>query len=150
MSDPKSVKSDHVSVKADPERIVAFLREVHPLKTALSVEARSGIPAETVKQWLKGVSAPSIRHFISLIGAYGPEILVAAFPRCPRWLDEASRAERRRSLELDIDALRRKHDQLGVEDAVGRVSTDCLGGGCADELGGGLRGVVGRRPVDRT
>ena len=98
MSDPKLVKFN-------PEILAAFLRRIHPAKTADCVAADSGVAVETVRGWLKGAAKPGCKHLLALIGAYGPELLVAMYPNAPRWLQAAQRAERQRATEDELAAL---------------------------------------------
>ena len=79
--------------EARADRVIALLTRYHPFKTAESVAADTGIRAGTVRQWMARESAPNFAAFCKLIGAYGPEILVAALESPPKWLDDAARAE---------------------------------------------------------
>jgi hypothetical protein len=99
MSDPKLVKFN-------PESLAAFLRRIHPAKTADCVAVDTGVAAETVRGWLKSASRPGCKHLLALIGAYGPEFLVAMFPNAPRWLRAVQRAERQSELESELAAVR--------------------------------------------
>lgn len=95
---------------ARADRVVAFLvAEEGPQKTAEAVEARTGIKAATVRQWIARDSAPSFTALFRLMVAYGPEVLSAALEKPPKWLDQAARAERQRKLKAQIEALQ---DQL--------------------------------------
>lgn len=91
----KSVKSDH----ADVNPALVFLRERHPVKTADSVAAETGISANTVAQWFKGNSRPGWAHTNALISAYGPEFLAAVCPSCRSWLDPVLQERRQQELE---------------------------------------------------
>lgn len=86
------------------ERIIAFLRRRHPLKTADSVAVETGVPAGTVQKWLDRGSAPSVPHFLRLAGAYGPDFLCVGFSAAPAWLDRAVREERAAQLKAEIAA----------------------------------------------
>jgi hypothetical protein len=109
-------------VKPDPARVAAFLRGRFPVKTAECVAAETGVAAETVRQWLKGVARPGFPHLLALIGAYGPEFLSAMFPNAPRWLEAARRAERQRELEAELAALAaRLADLKGTNDEAARL-----------------------------
>ena len=108
MSDLPLVKPDQFSVKSDPARAIEFLRRRHPVKTAECVEAVSGVPLETVRQWLKGVSKPGWFHGLALVSAYGPEFLAAALPNAPSWLDAAVRAQKRAALEAELALLKHR------------------------------------------
>jgi hypothetical protein len=86
-------------------RVVEFLRQAHPTKTAESVEAAAGIAVCTVRKWLDRSSAPSFVHSLALIAAYGPGFLAAVMDRPPEWIDAAARAARREELKREIAAL---------------------------------------------
>ena len=87
------------------ERIIAFLRRLHPLKTADNVAVETGVPAGTVQKWLDRGSAPSAFAVFRLMGAYGPEFASAVFTSAPAWLDRAVREERAAQLKSEIAAL---------------------------------------------
>ena len=81
-------------------RIAAFLRSIHPLKTAGAVEADTRIPAKTVEKWLAGWSSPSGNTYHRLIEVYGPELFVFVNPDAsPASLQEAARVCRQARLE---------------------------------------------------
>lgn len=155
MYDFKPAKRDSRFIKPDPEAVVAFLRTRHPIKTAEAVEAETGVPAHTVKHWLERGVLPSFLHCMALIGAYGPEFLVAALPRHPRWLQEVWRAEKVRRLEEEFASLRLRQAELGIGDAHADagVLSDSVGGGGAGAapsgLGGSESGDRRDAPVDR-
>lgn len=87
------------------ERIVAFLRETHPAKTAEHVAFEIGIGAPTVAKWLDRGSAPSGWAVFKLIRAYGPEFVCAVMPNPPAWVDAAKRAEEARRLRVQLRAI---------------------------------------------
>ena len=141
MSDLPLVKSNQFSVKPDLDnfensRIAAFLRTRHPTKTAECVQAEADIPADTVRQWLKGVSRPGFVGLLSLIGAYGPEFLAAALPNAPAWLEGAVREQRRVALDAERAALMRRLGE--IEDADAGISTCGLDAGMGDRPRGEL------------
>ena len=74
------------------ERTMAFLRRVHPHKTADNVSADTGIAASTIGRWLDRGSAPTSWAFLRLIAAYGPEFACAVMDHPPAWLDRAAEA----------------------------------------------------------
>ncbi len=112
MSDPFLVENDPVSVDSAPGRLMRFLRRRHPAKTAEAVSAAAGVPAETVRRWLReGAVWPSGEHMISLVAAYGPALLAAVAPPLP-WLDDAARAEERARLSRESAALARRLAEL--------------------------------------
>lgn len=90
------------------ERIIAFLRQRHPYKTADNVSAEAGVPAGTVQKWMDRGSAPSAFAVFRLLGAYGPEFASAVFTNAPAWLDRAVREERAAVLKAEIAALEAK------------------------------------------
>lgn len=107
---PKRRESDPETSGDCGERVSAFLRARHPVKTAEMVEAETGgrVPAATVKRWLSGASAPSLRAGLALVVAYGPDFLAAALVESPGWLSSAHRAERLAALTQErarLDAL---------------------------------------------
>jgi hypothetical protein len=93
-------------VARDPERIVAFLNQLYPVKMAEAVEADTGIAAATVRKW--PLSAPSYAAFVRLICAYGPELLCACMEAPPAWLTQAGRDAHRARIERQIADLSRQ------------------------------------------
>lgn len=79
----------HLS-RSPGERLGAFLRQRHPFKTAIAVEAESGVSAECVKKLLARGSMPSLASFGRLLSAYGPALLAAVMDDQPQWLVEAA------------------------------------------------------------
>jgi hypothetical protein len=122
-------------------RISAFLRSRHPLKTAESVAAESGVPRETVASWLKGAARPSGSHFVRLVSAYGPELLAATMRSPPGWLVAAERAERRKALEARLAAVRCELKRATDDDARERRPEAAR----VEARGLGLGGGGGRR-----
>lgn len=95
------------------ERIVAFLRRQHPLKTADHVAAATGIPVNTVKTWLQRGSAPDAEGCTSLWIAYGPDFLaVLAGGRAPGWLVDLRRDYEALQLKAEIAALEKKLSEV--------------------------------------
>lgn len=95
----------------DPNAVAAHLRRLHPSKTAECVAADIGVPAETVRQWLRGAASPSGPAMLALVGVYGPELLAAALPDAPAWLRRALVAEQRRAA---MDEMRALTERLGA------------------------------------
>lgn len=95
------------------ERLAAYLRRVHPVKTPEAVETATdgAVSADLVRKILARQSAPSFTTFAALILAYGPDLLAATLPDCPRWLDRVQRAERRASLQAEIERLEAELDR---------------------------------------
>lgn len=95
----------------DAERVCAFLRAKHPVKTAANVSADTGIAAKTVEKWLERTSSPSWPHGLLLVTAYGPEFLCAVMKHPPGWMTEDGRAERRARVTAQMAALARQLEQ---------------------------------------
>lgn len=96
---PNGIKPVRSRIGIHLDGLAAFLRRQHSSCTSAHVEAATGIPARTVEGWLELRSYPSLAAFLTLTHHYGPSLLAAVYPRAPRWLDEATRAERIRALE---------------------------------------------------
>lgn len=97
------------------ERVVAFLRQRYPAKTALNVSAdtRGRIPVATIKTWLQRGSAPDADGYTDLWIAYGPDFLaVLAEGRTPEWLDRARRDLEAAHLKAEIAALQAKLSEV--------------------------------------
>lgn len=107
-----SRKSVQLHRSTAPERIAAFLRQRHPVKTAECVAAETGFSRETVNSWLNRLSAPKAQAMLKLVALYGPEFLCAAMHSPPEWLNAAARAERSRALDAEINARRAELDRL--------------------------------------
>lgn len=90
------------------ERVCAFLREQHPVKTADNVAADTGIPFNTIKTWLDRASAPNAEGYTALWMAYGPNFLAALADREPAWLQDVRRAQEAAHLKAEIAALQFK------------------------------------------
>lgn len=93
-------------------RVVHFLRARHPSKTADNISAETGINAGTVSKWLERASVPGGIAILRLAAAYGPEFLLAAYPKAPAWLDAAARAQRLAALDAQLAALQDERDSL--------------------------------------
>lgn len=94
------------------ERVVDFLRAMHPVKTVENVSADTSIGTHTVAKWMERASVPGGIAIMRLIAVYGPEFLIAAFPNVPPWLRDASRAYQLDRLSERHEALRRELDEL--------------------------------------
>lgn len=109
------------AVAADwQDRLVAYLRRLHPVKTAEAVAARcrGQISAAQVRKWLNRGSQPSGAALLWLATCYGPSLLVACFGPCPAtcggrpdWLDVAMSAEKEEQLGRRLAALRAELDE---------------------------------------
>ena len=90
-------------------RIAEFLRGIHPIKTALSVEAETRISAKTVGKWLEGASSPSGNAYHRLIEVYGPELFVFVSPDAsPESLRDAARICQQARLERQASVIRQQ------------------------------------------
>jgi transcriptional regulator with XRE-family HTH domain len=87
------------------DRIIAFLRHVHPVKTVENVAADAGIPGGTVAKWLERGSAPNAAAIFKLLQAYGAPFACAAMESPPAWLSAAAREDEKRRLRAEIAAL---------------------------------------------
>lgn len=103
--------------KFDPVGLADWLRMTFPQSTCHHVEARTGIPAGTVENWLIRRSQPSVEHFSRLICVFGPDLLSACFARPPGWIERAVHGERARLLDEEIERLRRERAALEVRSA---------------------------------
>lgn len=94
------------------ERLAAFLRRLHPFKTAEAVAAqcRGQVSAEQVRKWLALRSAPGGVAMICLASAYGPQLMLALYGPSPigrpGWLELALKAMRVDEMEQRLVALR--------------------------------------------
>lgn len=88
------------------DRVAAFLRRLHPIKTAENVAADTGLNADTVQKWLDRGSMPSAVGLIYLVGAYGPDFLSACMgDRAPEWLTAAGQDAELARLKAEREAL---------------------------------------------
>lgn len=105
----------HHSVRSSTvvgERVVSFLRSLHPAKTADHVAADTGVSVNTVAKWLERSSVPGGLAILRLAAAYGPEFLVAVYPSAPAWLRETHRQHRIAQLTQQQEALKRELEGL--------------------------------------
>lgn len=109
------VKETQLSVRSSTivgERVVSFLRSIHPVKTTESVAAETGISSSTVAKWLERSSVPGGLAILRLAAAYGPEFLVAVYPKAPAWLRDSHRRYRIEQIERQQEALERELEGL--------------------------------------
>jgi hypothetical protein len=106
------IKGKKWSDRVDFVGLSAFLRAEHPAKTPQAVEAKTDIPADTVKKWLGHEAAPSGGNLLTLALVYGPQVLAACIKGAPAWLDAATRAEMARKLKDKIAADQRTLHEL--------------------------------------
>jgi hypothetical protein len=97
------------------ERVSAFLRDQHPLKTALCVEAETNIPANTVRKWLEQGNAPNGPAYDALVQRYGAAFLCRVHPdRADAWFVDVARQQEQERLERAAAAIRQQlADVLG-------------------------------------
>ena len=96
------------------ERMIAFLRQRYPVKTADNVAVDLGCSAETVAKMIERVATPNAVTFGRMILAYGPAFLVAVYPKAPAWLDEAHRRERQEALRAEQRRIQEQLEALGA------------------------------------
>jgi len=91
--------SAHCTVSA----AVAFVEKLYPHKPAQALHHDTKISPETFRNWKDGTSAPTWRHTMALIRAYGLPFVAAVMPDNEEIVVAAMRAEieKRRS---DLDA----------------------------------------------
>lgn len=105
--------SGQIDARTLAERISAFLRTRHPLKTPQSVEAETGVPAATVRKWLEQGNAPSGSAYDALVRRYGAPFLCAVHPEeSGAWFADVARQQRQDRLEAKADALLRQINDL--------------------------------------
>lgn len=90
------------------DRLKAFLRRIHPSKTAMNVAADTGCSVAQVEKWLVGEALPNCLATMRLISAYGPDFIAAMFGAEPAWLAAACAADRAKKIDLEI--ARREHE----------------------------------------
>lgn len=96
-----SNRTDVAERQAKAERIIAFLRQRYPMKTADNVAADIGGSAESIQKMIDRVSAPSAWTYGRLVCAYGPAFLCAALAKPPTWVVAAAHAERLARVEAE-------------------------------------------------
>ncbi|MGE0845518.1 MAG: hypothetical protein AB7L41_04560 [Flavobacteriaceae bacterium] len=96
----------------DGPALAAFLRRRHPFDTAWKVADVTGIPMETVRNWLRLRAAPSASNFWTLAEHYGPDLVAASVRHAPGWLDTACRAEEHRRLSAELQDLQARLREL--------------------------------------
>jgi DNA-binding phage protein len=88
------------------ERLGAFLRARHPVKTASNVAADTGVNADTVQKWLDSGCAPSWAAAMALLLAYGAEPFCAALGHdTPTWLTTAGQDAELARMQAEREAL---------------------------------------------
>lgn len=94
-TDRTSVRNLRTVVRnAEPSaRLASFLRRRHPFKTAMAVEAESGVSAAATEKLMQRGSMPGFANLGRLLAAYGPELLTETMDNPPSWLCEAARLQ---------------------------------------------------------
>ena len=100
------------SAQFDVDGLIDWLRKKYPRATTYHVEAKTGIPAASVENWLHRRSQPSVQHFSILITVFGPALLAASIKKPPSWVSEAVQSQRRREIDAQIEMLQRERDQF--------------------------------------
>lgn len=132
-----------ISAKEVADRVVSYLQDRYPSKTAVAVSADTGIEASTVAKWLeRGDIVPNGVAILRLTFAYGPEFLCALAAKPPTWLGRArayeQEARARGELESALASFSRQRSALAALDAdFHRAEIDRLGS-LIEQLGNAL------------
>ncbi|MEM6381112.1 MAG: hypothetical protein AAF739_00425 [Pseudomonadota bacterium] len=103
MTAPKHGQNCPSSFSPDYDGLAAFLRRLHPNSTRFAVAADTGLPADTVRNWLERRSGMRLEHFWALVSAYGPQVIAALWPGSAfDWLTAAQVAEAEAAMIADI------------------------------------------------
>lgn len=92
------------------ERVASFLQDQHPTKTALCVEAETGISADTVRKWLEQGNLPNGKAMLALIRRYRVSFLDAVCD--DDWVAELARQEEQARVERQVTDLQRRLTEL--------------------------------------
>lgn len=93
-------KFSQIDARTLAVRVCAFLRRIYPTKTAIYVEADTGVPSGTVRKWLEQGHCPSGPAYDAMTATYGVPFLCAVHPDEPdAWFHRVLRAERQAALE---------------------------------------------------
>lgn len=103
---------NNTALAFDVAGLVTWLKRTFPRATTHHVEAKTGIPAASVENWLHRRSQPSVQHFSILLSVFGPSFLAACYSRPPQWVDEAAKNQRRREIEAQIARLENEREQF--------------------------------------
>ena len=91
------------------ERVCAFLREQHPVKTAQCVEGEAGVSAHTVRKWLDQGNAPSGPAYDALVRCYGAPFLCSVHPETrDAWFAHVARMQEQEQLEAKALQIRQR------------------------------------------
>ncbi|WP_198157520.1 hypothetical protein [Methylobacterium nodulans] len=106
-------KFSQIDARTLAERACRFLRQRYPNKTALYVEADTGVPSSTVRKWLDQGHCPSGPAYDAMIATYGAAFLCAMRPdEHGAWFHRVARAERQAALEARAAAIQSQLDAL--------------------------------------
>lgn len=108
------------AVLFDVEGLITWLREQFPRSTMHHVEARTGIPAASVENWLHRRSQPSVEHFTIMLTEFGPAFLHACLRRKPEWVQTAAQKHRAQELDQQIADLQREKARIQAAAGEGR------------------------------
>jgi hypothetical protein len=110
MSAPKPGSNRPFLPDFNIEGLTTYWRRLYPRKTADKVAADTGLPIETVKNWLKGRNGLRVPQLLVILAVYGPDALAACWGgRPPAWLNASVAAKRSQDLDrlqAQIDAER--------------------------------------------
>lgn len=114
---PTRLRRPPTLLRVDLDGLAAFLREAHPHDTAVNVAADIAVSVRTVERWLASdrAVAPRLDHFFSLIAAYGPNVLAAAYPAALGWLEDAKRRQESVELHQRIAEAKARLAELGED-----------------------------------
>lgn len=97
------------------DRVVGFLRRLHPSKTAALVSADTGCSIDAIEKWLERASVPNGIAMIRLFLAYGPDFICAVVDDPPAWLD--ARRSAARQIELEAGIARQRAELAALREA---------------------------------
>lgn len=109
---PSAARPSPRGPSIDLEALKRFLQRRYHYNTPESVAADTGIPPETVRNWIRLRARPSIGNFLTLALHYGPDLVAAAWPGAPRWMDSACREEEAARLEAEQERINRRLKEL--------------------------------------
>ena len=102
-----------VQARFHPAGLAEWLRQTFPQSTAQHIEAATGIAAATAENWLLRRSQPSVEHFVTLVGVFGPDLLQSCMGMSAEWVDRAVAEERAIEIDRQIEDLRRERAAIG-------------------------------------
>lgn len=95
--------------------LATFLRRKRPYDTRCMIEGDTGIPEDTVRNWLEQRNGITGMHLMVLYAVYGADVLAAAWP--PKWGDKPASLEAASVAEelARIDAETRRFETRRLE-----------------------------------